>query len=119
MILCGAFALLCLDAASLAHVDPWPTDARKPLLVGSMGLRPCPYLPAYCGQIDRPMDPTGAIPGRISIHFEYYPHPGKGKSVGTLVATEGGPGYPATLSRDEYLDLFKPLLRQLMRRMET
>jgi pimeloyl-ACP methyl ester carboxylesterase len=112
MILCGAFALLCLDAASLAHVDPWPTDARKPLLVGSMGLRPCAYLPAYCGQIDRPMDPTGAIPGRISIHFEYYPHPGKGKSVGTLVATEGGPGYPATLSRDEYLDLFKPLLRQ-------
>jgi hypothetical protein len=26
-----------------------------------------------------------------------------------LVATEGGPGFPATESRDEYLDLFGPL----------
>ena len=55
------------------------------------------------------MDPTGAIPGRISIFFEYYPHSGPGKPQGTLVATEGGPGYPATLSRDDYLALFKPL----------
>ncbi len=55
------------------------------------------------------MDPTGAIPGRISIHFEYYPQTGTGKSLGTLVATEGGPGYPATESRDAYLALFKPL----------
>ena len=57
----------------------------------------------------RPLDPTGAVPGRISIYFEFYPHTGPGKSIGTLVATEGGPGYPATLSRDEYLALFKPL----------
>jgi pimeloyl-ACP methyl ester carboxylesterase len=43
------------------------------------------------------------------IHFEYYPQTGNGKSLGTLVATEGGPGYPATESRDSYLALFKPL----------
>ena len=55
------------------------------------------------------MDPTGALPGRISIYFEYYPHSAAGKSLGTLVATEGGPGYPATESRDAYLALFKPL----------
>lgn len=55
------------------------------------------------------MDPTGAIPGRISVYFEYYPHSGTGESLGTLVATEGGPGYPATQSRDAYLTLFKPL----------
>ncbi|MGC2029175.1 MAG: hypothetical protein WA642_04090 [Steroidobacteraceae bacterium] len=29
--------------------------------------------------------------------------------MGTLVATEGGPGYAATESRDAYLALFKPL----------
>ena len=74
-----------------------------------MELRPCPNVPAYCGRLDRPLDPTGAIPGRISIYFEFYPHRGRGRSLGTLVATEGGPGYAATLSRDEYLGLFKPL----------
>jgi pimeloyl-ACP methyl ester carboxylesterase len=105
-------ALLGLDAVSLARVDSWPADARRALLVGSISLRPCQNLRAYCGQLDRPLDPTRAIPGRISIHFEYYPHSAAGKAAGTLVATEGGPGYPATESRDDYLALFKPLLGQ-------
>lgn len=83
----------------------------RTLSVGSFELQPCAGIPAYCGKLDRPLDPTGAIPGRISIHFEYYPPLSKGKTVGTLVATEGGPGYPATLSRDEYLALFQPLRR--------
>jgi pimeloyl-ACP methyl ester carboxylesterase len=106
---CGAFALLGLATPVLSHVDPGPITTRQALLVGSIELRPCPAAPAYCGRLDRPLDPTGAIPGRISIFFEYYPHSAPGKSRGTLVATEGGPGYPATLSRDDYLALFKPL----------
>jgi pimeloyl-ACP methyl ester carboxylesterase len=106
---CGAFALFGLCAAAQAHVDPGPTTARQALLVGSIELRPCPTAVAYCGRLDRPLDPTGAIPGRISIFFEYYRHSAPGKSRGTVVATEGGPGYPATLSRDDYLALFKPL----------
>jgi pimeloyl-ACP methyl ester carboxylesterase len=106
---CGVLALLGLASLSSGHVDPWPATARATLRVGSIELRPCPSVPAYCGNLDRPLDPTGAISGRISIHFEYYPHSAAGKSVGTLVATEGGPGYPATLSRSDYLDLFRPL----------
>ena len=108
--LCGALALT--GSASMAHEDPWPANAPKSLLVGSIEMRPCPVAPAYCGSVDRPLDPTGAMPGRISIYFEFYPHSGPGKSIGTLVATEGGPGYPATGSRDDYLALFKPLRRQ-------
>jgi pimeloyl-ACP methyl ester carboxylesterase len=77
--------------------------------MGSIELRPCATAPGLCGKLDRPLDPTGGIPGRISIYFEYYPHSAPGNAVGTLVATEGGPGYPATLSREEYLALFKPL----------
>jgi pimeloyl-ACP methyl ester carboxylesterase len=108
-----AFALLGFDSAALSHVDPWPTTAREAgVLVGSVELRPCLSAPGLCGSLDRPLDPTGAIPGRISIHFEYYPHSGADKPLGTLAATEGGPGYPATLSRDDYLALFKPLLRR-------
>jgi pimeloyl-ACP methyl ester carboxylesterase len=106
---CTAFALLGFASSSTAHVGPWPASARATLLVGSLELKPCPSVPAYCGNFDRPLDPTGAIPGRISIHFEYYPHAAAGKSAGTVVATEGGPGYPTTLARDDYLDLFKPL----------
>jgi pimeloyl-ACP methyl ester carboxylesterase len=107
-----AFALLFLDSPIHAHDNPVPVKARDTLLVGSVELHRCPQGPGtlgFCGTLDRPIDPTGAIPGRISIYFEYYPHLGKAPAVGTLVATEGGPGYPATLSRDEYLALFKPL----------
>lgn len=108
-LVCGASALFGLLSAGSAHVDPWPAAAHNPLRVGSMELRPCAAAPAYCGRLDRPLDPTGAVPGRLSIYFEYYPHSAPGKSIGTLVATEGGPGYPATLSRDGYLALFAPL----------
>ncbi|HEY5264823.1 MAG TPA: alpha/beta fold hydrolase, partial [Steroidobacteraceae bacterium] len=104
VIACAGLVSVCSS-----HVDPWPATARGPLNVGSIDLQPCPSVAAYCGRLDRPLDPTGAIPGRISIYFEYYPHLGPGKSIGTLVATEGGPGYPATESRDEYLALFAPL----------
>jgi pimeloyl-ACP methyl ester carboxylesterase len=107
--LCGGFALFGFDSIAVSHVDPWPMTARPTLLVGSIELRPCASVPGLCGRLDRPLDPVGAIPGRISIYFEFYPHLGQGEAVGTLVATEGGPGYPATLSRDEYLALFKPL----------
>ena len=110
--LCAAFALFGFGSAALSHADPWPTTAGQSILVGSIELRPCLSVPGLCGALDRPLDPTGAIPGRISIHFEYYPHSGPDKPIGTLVATEGGPGYPATLSRDDYLALFQPLLRQ-------
>jgi pimeloyl-ACP methyl ester carboxylesterase len=102
--LCAALVPL-----GIARGDPAQEDTDATVLVGSMELKPCANVPAYCGKLDRPLDPTGAILGRISIYFEFYPHAGRSRSLGTLVATEGGPGYPATLSRDEYLSLFKPL----------
>ena len=77
--------------------------------VGGMTLEHCVEGLAYCGRIDRPLDPSGTIGGRISIYFEFYPHTAAGPSAGTLVATEGGPGYPATESREDYLALFRPL----------
>jgi pimeloyl-ACP methyl ester carboxylesterase len=117
---CGAFptlgliGLAALPGGASGHVNPWPTPAKYPsapatLHVGSLTLVACSNLAAYCGRLERPLDPDGAIPDRISIYFEFYPHTVPGKSAGTLVATEGGPGYPAALSRDDYLALFKPL----------
>jgi pimeloyl-ACP methyl ester carboxylesterase len=109
-VLCAVFTLL--SATPSFSRTTRPTGERPPLLVGSIELGACPGVPAYCGMLDRPLDPTGALPGRIAIHFEYYPHTGPELSLGTLVATEGGPGYPATLSRDDYLYLFDTLRRR-------
>lgn len=88
-----------------------PVRAHQPnaIKVGSLTLERCLDGSSYCGRLSRPLDPAGAISGELSIYFEYYPHTGPGKAIGTLVATEGGPGYAATESRDEYLALFKPL----------
>ena len=76
--------------------------------VGAQTLQRCGQ--AFCGSLERPLDPADPRGRRIPIHFEYYPHTAPGPAAGTLVATEGGPGYPATLSRDDYLALYRPLL---------
>ena len=78
------------------------------LQVGSLTLTRCAT--AYCGKVLRPLNPDAPAGQKTPIHFEYYPHSSTGPAIGTLVATEGGPGYPATLSRDEYLGLYRPLM---------
>jgi pimeloyl-ACP methyl ester carboxylesterase len=86
--------------------------AAVTLRVGGVVLHACGAAGAYCGDLDRLFDPDDASAGSIRVHFEFYRHAGAAKSAGTLVATEGGPGYPATLSREDYLALFKPLMRE-------
>lgn len=83
--------------------------ARSTLRVGHLVLHRCETAAPWCAVLERPLDPDGAVPGTIGIYFEYYPHTAPGRAAGTLVATEGGPGYPATGSRAEYLALFAPL----------
>jgi pimeloyl-ACP methyl ester carboxylesterase len=96
--------------ACLGLLIAWPSFAN-PLAIGSLHLEACGHDHAYCGSMDRALDPTGTTHGRIAIHFEYYRHTKPGSALGTLVATEGGPGYPATLSRADYLSLLGPLLK--------
>ena len=79
------------------------------LKVGTVVLHRCETGAPWCGALVRPLDPAGGVPGAISVYFEFYPHTDEAKSAGTLVATEGGPGFPATDSREEYLELFRPL----------
>ena len=111
MILCrfilGLASLAALAAPASARTARAATPPQSKR-VGRMMLERCAAGPVYCGRIDRPLDPTGAIAGRIAIYFEFYPHTSAAPSEGTLVATEGGPGYPATESRADYLALFAP-----------
>jgi pimeloyl-ACP methyl ester carboxylesterase len=108
----GVGVLLWLNApASRAHEEAANITPTAPSLkVGTLTLQRCRTVPAWCGTLGRSLDPAGALSATIAIHFEYYPHRLPGKSLGMLVATEGGPGYPATDSRDEYLALMGPLL---------
>jgi pimeloyl-ACP methyl ester carboxylesterase len=82
------------------------------LVVGSLTLHPCAGASGYyCGAIARPLDPAGIVPGTISIGFTWLPHANaSAPASGTIVAAEGGPGYPSGGSRDGYRALFAPLL---------
>jgi pimeloyl-ACP methyl ester carboxylesterase len=75
-------------------------------------LSPCPDVPgARCGTIQRPLDPQRPNGATITIGFELHRASNRTlPSLGTIVAVEGGPGYPSIGSRDYYLDLFAPLL---------
>lgn len=87
----------------------WGAAPAATVTVGQEHLHRCDTPAPWCGELVRALDPSGAVTGTVAVYFEYYPHSAPGPAAGTLVATEGGPGYPATESRDEYLALFEPL----------
>lgn len=108
MLLLGVLLGVLLGAAAASRAATGTAPAGS-LRVGKLTLTHCETSAPWCASLPRRLDPSGAVPGTLPIYFEYYPHSGRGASAGTLVATEGGPGYPATESRDEYLALFAPL----------
>ena len=87
------------------------TAAPNTLKVGSFVLSLCNTdLTGYCGAIERPLDPTGAVPGIVTVGFEYYPRRDKAHArLGVILPQEGGPGYSSTGTRYFYVGLFDPL----------
>ena len=88
---------------------------RKPseseIQVGSLRLRRCKGVPAYCGAIIRSLDPSGATRATIKVGFQFYRHANSSAArQETIVAMEGGPGYPSTGTRHSYIELFRPLM---------
>ncbi len=91
---------------------PHPAGAAPATItVGRLTLSLCNTdYTGYCGAIQRPLDPSGAVPGTLTVGFEYYPHSKRSQpSLGTILPQEGGPGYSSTGTRDFYLGLFAPL----------
>jgi pimeloyl-ACP methyl ester carboxylesterase len=65
----------------------------------------------YCGFLRVALDPAGQVPGKIEIAVAWLPHADMHRrSSGTIVAVEGGPGYPSIGSRGLYRSLYAPLL---------
>jgi pimeloyl-ACP methyl ester carboxylesterase len=106
----GLIGALALAAASLAAAAPAaPPAPPATRTVGTLELHACAAPKGLCGALARPLDPLGIVPGSVSIYFEFYPHRSAAPAAGTLVAAEGGPGYPTTDWRADYLALFEPL----------
>ncbi|HEV7432614.1 MAG TPA: alpha/beta fold hydrolase, partial [Steroidobacteraceae bacterium] len=101
--------LLAVAQGAGAVEAPASASSAATLRVGTLTLKRCAPAGAWCGSLQQALDPLGVVPGTVAVYFEYYPHSGPDPSRGTLVATEGGPGYPATESRASYLALYKPL----------
>lgn len=85
-------------------------DAPAMLTVGRVTVDRCgPGV--WCGHFPRAFDPAGEVPGTIDIAFQFYRHRDTARpGAGTLVAVEGGPGYPSTGTRWSYLQMLQPLL---------
>ena len=109
------FALAVVYGCSAAPVQP-PVSAslrtaRSALRLGSVSLHRCLGGDYYCGDIRVALDPAGQVPGKIDIAFAWLPHTNqRTRSSGTIVAVEGGPGYPSIGSLTLYRALYRPLL---------
>jgi pimeloyl-ACP methyl ester carboxylesterase len=63
--------------------------------------------PSWCGRTDVPLDYLDPTAGTITVGFGWVP--ASGRSVGTVVAMEGGPGYPSTGTTPDFLAMLGPL----------
>jgi hypothetical protein len=106
IVLCAG-AALSLPAAGAA--------VPRMLRIGSVALHRCgrhrgpDHGPGWCAKVPRPLDPGLPNGPKIGIQTQWVPAK-DGHAVGTIVAVEGGPGYPSTGSYDEYMGIFQPLL---------
>lgn len=79
--------------------------------MGTVTLKPCPGAQeGWCGHIRRAVDPTRPRGPRLSVGFQWLPATQRAHAR-TLLAVEGGPGYPSTGSIIEYTGTYGPLLR--------
>ena len=101
--------MLLVVIAALAAATGSASAASPTLRVGSVTLHACKdVVPAWCGTRREPADPQHPDAGSLKVFFVWYP--ATVHASGTIVAEEGGPGFPSTGSAPEYRALFRPLL---------
>lgn len=64
--------------------------------------------PTYCGTLEVPLDRTDPESALITVGYAWVP--ASGHSEGTVLAEEGGPGYPSTGTSADFVSLFGPVL---------
>lgn len=103
-------AVMGLGAIVAAAVLACPAPASA--APESLGLKACDdVLPgAMCGHLARPWDPSGSVPGTVSVGFAFLPA-SSGAAVGTVVPVQGGPGYSTSSDAATYAEMYGGLLR--------
>jgi pimeloyl-ACP methyl ester carboxylesterase len=111
---CAAAATIAgfAPAAALASATaPGGAARRHPITVGTVRIPPCHASKlAWCTTINVPYDYFDKAAGTIKLGFQWYPATG-GPSRRTIVAIQGGPGYPTTDYAYAYRAMLFPLLR--------
>jgi pimeloyl-ACP methyl ester carboxylesterase len=105
-----AAAVLALVVALLRYGAPVPRDTIR---VGTRTLTSCGPADGlavwgYCGVMRVPLDWNDPRAGTIDVRFQWYP--ADEPTTQTIVAQEGGPGFPSTGGGWAYVKLFDPLL---------
>ncbi len=92
-------------------VLPGPAGHRRPIRVGSVTIPPCKVSRlAWCTRINVPLDYRDAAAGHIKLGFQWYPATSGRATGGTILAVQGGPGFPTTDYAADYRGTFAPLL---------
>lgn len=111
MVVSGVLLAVCLAPGAGDGAAAAPLPSADTLRVGTVELRPCPVArDAWCGEVTRPWDSSGRVQGTLKVGFAWFPA-SSGRSVGTLVPHEGGPGYSTTGSVDWFSEMYGDLTR--------
>ncbi len=106
-ILAAALATL----PSVGSARSFSTGHRRPIRVGTVLVPPCPTSRlAWCTTINVPYDYFDRAAGTIRLGFQWYPATSGGRATGTILAVQGGPGYPTTDYAHAYRGVFGPQL---------
>jgi pimeloyl-ACP methyl ester carboxylesterase len=83
--------------------------SRKPIRVGTLTLAPCRGFPgAWCTKIAVPYDYSDPAAGTIRLGFLWYPATSGHAINGTILAVQGGPGYPTSNYVSQYQGIYGP-----------
>jgi pimeloyl-ACP methyl ester carboxylesterase len=109
-----AVAVVTLVAAAVSAAPAVATTDRDDhLRVGSATLHRCGTdIGGWCGSVRRALDPARPLGPHIKIAFRWLPASRRDAGHPTLVAVEGGPGYPSIGSLVEYEGTYGPLLAE-------
>jgi pimeloyl-ACP methyl ester carboxylesterase len=83
---------------------------RRAIRLGSVTIPPCAVSRlAWCTRIPVPLDYREPSVARLKLGFQWYPAT-RGHATGTILAVQGGPGFPTTDYAADYRGTFGPLL---------
>jgi pimeloyl-ACP methyl ester carboxylesterase len=97
-----------LTRAALLAVTAWACAAAP--AGAAISFAPCGNTNHFaCGHLTVPLDPSGAIPGAITLALRRHRAPvGGGEARSAIIALAGGPGQPALPLAEQFAELLGP-----------